>query len=559
MQEAESLINVTVTWRGKRYEVEIDAGACLKDLGDELRTLTDVEPDTMRLIVPQGKTSKLLSPFSDEHSHMTLLEASISGEKIVRMMGVFKDEVDRVLQNAKSDMRIAGFEEEERRMRQRISVGRPLSLKLPQGRYIFCDFRTLAIPGLELNPPPSEALKRMHMLAADPGIVAIMNKHHWRVGIMTEMAPIGYVGISPKCILGFNKNHGEEISLRLRTDDLKGFRKYDSIKKTLLHELAHMVYSEHDSDFYALDKQLNQEAASLDWTKAKGHTLTRVSHSTDYEEEDFDVANYRNSSQKVGGNVSDQFTSARASSVAAAYQRLADASMSSEMEEPDPDDDIDSASAQKIDRVTIDEPDPDEKAMDKDKDNEPCPINNEPDPDDLDAKESDLVIGNIKSLGQNGLLRSESMEYEAGFPQTYRESDSQPNSFEAEPDPDDEELRRIQDPVTAVCNRIKKAIQSLRAEANPIEATAALQMLSKIIRNIIEHPNEMKFRKLRKANPLIQKNIAAHKAAMEILLVTGFTEDAVLDDRGNRETYLTLKRNDMGLLWLAKSSLEASM
>lgn len=34
------------------------------------------------------------------------------------------------------------------------------------------------------------------------------------------------------------QNHGEEISLRLRTDDLKGFRKYESIKKTLLHELV---------------------------------------------------------------------------------------------------------------------------------------------------------------------------------------------------------------------------------------------------------------------------------------------------------------------------------
>jgi len=34
------------------------------------------------------------------------------------------------------------------------------------------------------------------------------------------------------------QNMGEEISLRLRTDDLKGFRKYESIKKTLLHELV---------------------------------------------------------------------------------------------------------------------------------------------------------------------------------------------------------------------------------------------------------------------------------------------------------------------------------
>jgi hypothetical protein len=34
------------------------------------------------------------------------------------------------------------------------------------------------------------------------------------------------------------QNRGQEISLRLRTDDLKGFRKYESIKKTLLHELV---------------------------------------------------------------------------------------------------------------------------------------------------------------------------------------------------------------------------------------------------------------------------------------------------------------------------------
>jgi hypothetical protein len=37
------------------------------------------------------------------------------------------------------------------------------------------------------------------------------------------------------CLL---QNRGQEISLRLRTDDLKGFRKYESIKKTLLHELV---------------------------------------------------------------------------------------------------------------------------------------------------------------------------------------------------------------------------------------------------------------------------------------------------------------------------------
>lgn len=35
------------------------------------------------------------------------------------------------------------------------------------------------------------------------------------------MPPEGKEGISPMCILGVNINAGQEISLRLRTDDLK--------------------------------------------------------------------------------------------------------------------------------------------------------------------------------------------------------------------------------------------------------------------------------------------------------------------------------------------------
>ena len=65
-------------------------------------------------------------------------------------------------------------------------------------------------------------------LAADPGIVGIMSKHRWTVGLLSEMPPEGKVGVSPVCILGVNINAGQEISLRLRTDDLKGFRRYIS-------------------------------------------------------------------------------------------------------------------------------------------------------------------------------------------------------------------------------------------------------------------------------------------------------------------------------------------
>lgn len=66
------------------------------------------------------------------------------------MMGVSEDEVENVLQNAKVNLRIAGFDEERKRMRQRIS-GRPAAvIKLPPGPYIFCDFQTLELPGIEV-------------------------------------------------------------------------------------------------------------------------------------------------------------------------------------------------------------------------------------------------------------------------------------------------------------------------------------------------------------------------------------------------------------------------
>lgn len=80
------------------------------------------------------------------------------------------------------------------------------------------------------------------------------------------MFPDGKVGVDPVCVLGLNQNKGQKILLRLRTDDLLGFRKYlrcgaaggpddemadwtdpsscvdgCSIKKVLFHELSHNV------------------------------------------------------------------------------------------------------------------------------------------------------------------------------------------------------------------------------------------------------------------------------------------------------------------------------
>ncbi|XBI37367.1 hypothetical protein VPH35_122703 [Triticum aestivum] len=429
---------ISVTWRGRQLDVDADPSCTVKEFGRLLQDLTIFKPEMLKFIVPQSasKGSKLISPFLDPHSSLTLEEAAVSRPRV--------------------------------------------SLKLPQGQYIFCDFRTLHLPGAELNPPPSEALKRMHMLACDPGIIAIMNKHRWQVGIMTEMAPVGYVGVSPKCIIGFNKNMGEEIPLRLRTDDLKGFRKYESIKKTLLHELAHKVHSEHDAHFFALNKQ---EAASLDWTKSSEHVLSGRKIFDSYEDE-FDLEPEDHVvGHKLGGG-SSSLASACVLQGVAAYQLLLSASST----------DLGSSHSsvtKSVEKYNVQgtqaEPDPDDAGQDFIQEN----VKAEPGPDDNDAMPIDVgSAGFVASTEQNtrgysepvpddvakkssvGCLEpdpDDSADVDMLNKEINGEHDNEPDLMmvlsrkhsvlESEPNPDDhaanlkrDELQRIEEPVAALCS-----------------------------------------------------------------------------------------------------------
>ena len=72
----------------------------------------------------------------------------------------------------------------------------------------------------------------------------------------------------------------------------------------------------------------------------------------------------------------------------------------------------------------------------------------------------------------------------------------------------------------------------LRAEVSPMSIALVLQTLVKIIRNVIEHPEETKYKRLRKTNPSIERNIVKYKAATEILSLIGFNEDVIWDELG---------------------------
>ena len=65
---------------------------------------------------------------------------------------------------------------------------------------------------------------------------------------------------------------------RLRASALKtriawhvqGFRRYLRIRETLCHELAHMVWSEHDNRFKQLNSELLREVEAADWVSRPG-------------------------------------------------------------------------------------------------------------------------------------------------------------------------------------------------------------------------------------------------------------------------------------------------
>jgi len=114
--------------------------------------------------------------------------------------------------------------------------------------------------------------------------------------LLTELTPLQ----ADK--LGFNRNMGMEISLRLRFED--GFRHYKSIKEVLIHELAHMRYSEHNQDFHKFNRLLTKEVDELDWTK-RGYKLggAEVWDGEYQEEEDIMKETAKSSGQKLGGKV----------------------------------------------------------------------------------------------------------------------------------------------------------------------------------------------------------------------------------------------------------------
>ncbi|KAI7885778.1 WLM-domain-containing protein [Lichtheimia hyalospora FSU 10163] len=287
-------LNFQVSYQGNNLEItQCDSQSTIGQLKQHLQQETGVPPSLQKLLY---KGKRLVDDST------TLNELGFNNKTKLMLMGSAAQQVAKI---AQLDDKLEKNRETARRFHaQRIKPAAPSTTSSSSDtRYTF---HRLTV--IDEFPQPERARAILEKLRDDRGIRGIMQQRKWSVGELTELTPF------EKTILGYNRNAGQLIALRLRTDDLSGFRSYNAIRKVLLHELTHNVWGEHDDNFHALNRQLNKDVVTLDWTAHGGHALN-ANGADFYEPEDINdsyTTSWQGGSYRLGGGLKTTLSSAEA-------------------------------------------------------------------------------------------------------------------------------------------------------------------------------------------------------------------------------------------------------
>lgn len=312
-QEDDSQIDIRIHFRGKQFTIQAPHDITIAQLSASLAELLTIESGKQKLLITP-KPGVLKSPFPD----IPISSLNLSKTKIT-LLGSTEQEISHLNANI-TKVRIAS--------RNRLAAGRaaPRAAKhrdwkkeQEESNYTFHSIRPL--PYL---PNPDRSQRFLERLANDPGIKAAMRAHRFSVGLLTEMNPAEHTTQESRT-LGLNRNGGEAIELRLRTDRYDGYRDYRIIRKTLCHELAHNVFGEHDRNFWNLTAQIEKEVEKGDW-KHGGHKLSddEFYNPADEGEEQFDAGGWTGGEFVLGsdyGSIGNQGLSRREILARAAMSR----------------------------------------------------------------------------------------------------------------------------------------------------------------------------------------------------------------------------------------------
>ncbi|CAJ1935100.1 unnamed protein product [Cylindrotheca closterium] len=193
-----------------------------------------------------------------------------SSKKVPKIivMATSSDTVSQIA-NKKSDPLMRGFSQlaEKAKQQEFDSIWGPLGVQDRNYKFVrfeACTWQSFGHRPNESTPHAFEAIRLLEQLAKDPGIVAIMKERELVVNTLGEMDPIDDRIAAHKekeggRVLGYNTNRGLRIDIKLRTDDLKGFRPYPELAATLIHELSHNWVGDHNLVFWTNFAQMRAE------------------------------------------------------------------------------------------------------------------------------------------------------------------------------------------------------------------------------------------------------------------------------------------------------------
>ncbi|PHH79991.1 hypothetical protein CDD82_2037 [Ophiocordyceps australis] len=259
--DAAGLLRLAISYRSHDYSLEFPQDATVQNLFKEIENAFDVPISNQKIFLPKGPLLKW--PPKDPDMALHSLQ-----DKKLRLMGSGNAEVqavnemaDRVARRATARSQAAG--------KVRAAPSRS-SHAAEDARYTFQQVRPLTwLP----HPERSEAM--LLRLKADPGIRSVMQRHRFTVALLTEMEPLSNTETTHQGTtrtFGLNRNKGEVIELRLRTDSHAGYRDYKTVRRTLCHELTHNVHGPHDAVFWELCRQIEREVEAADW-KSGGQSV----------------------------------------------------------------------------------------------------------------------------------------------------------------------------------------------------------------------------------------------------------------------------------------------
>jgi hypothetical protein len=293
-----SNLNITIHHRGEPVAILLPKDSTLQDLSIYISQHLNVPPSHQKYLGIPGVSGMLKPPFDDAtlsaHPLSDLVPDPSSSKKIkVTLLGAYATDVANLLTNISHGAK----QLQPKPFAAKATVtGNPHAKE--DAKYTFHD-----IQPLNWLPKPERSKEFLERLARDPGIRAAMRHYKFNVGLLTEMDPTMHT-TSESRTLGLNRNAGEVIELRLRTDAYDGYRDYKTIRKTLCHELTHNVWGDHDQNFWKMCKEIEKLVEREDWTRGGRSTGGGVHYEplSGQEEEHVDGGGWKGGDYVVGRN-----------------------------------------------------------------------------------------------------------------------------------------------------------------------------------------------------------------------------------------------------------------